>query len=94
MTAVFICNNGAVETKIIIIPRSCFMMILRLTPYLMIGGNTNEAEHFYEKALDAKVLTRLTYGEKSENAKKLMPHAMPFKKENKLPCNAQVRCNL
>ena len=38
-------------------------MELKLTPYFMMDGNTKDAIQFYEKALDAKVVTIQTYGE-------------------------------
>ncbi|MGP7815688.1 VOC family protein [Niallia sp. 01092] len=59
-------------------------MTLRLSPYLMMNGNTKEAIQFYEKALDGKVLFNQTFGEMPENpefplpeeAKGLVAHAM------------------
>jgi PhnB protein len=59
-------------------------MTLRLTPYLVMDGNANEAIQFYEKALDAKVLFKQTFGEMPENpeyplpadAKERVGHAM------------------
>lgn len=38
-------------------------MTLQLTPYLMMDGNAKEAIQFYEKALDATVVSIQTYGE-------------------------------
>jgi PhnB protein len=38
-------------------------MSLRLTPYFMMSGNAMEAIQFYEKSLDAKVLSIQTYGD-------------------------------
>jgi PhnB protein len=38
-------------------------MTIRLTPYFKTNGNAMEVIRFYEKALDAKVLTIQTYGE-------------------------------
>ncbi|MBT2214649.1 VOC family protein [Virgibacillus dakarensis] len=38
-------------------------MTLRLTPYLMMEGNAKEAIQFYEKTLDATIVTVQTYGE-------------------------------
>lgn len=59
-------------------------MSLRLTPYLMMNGNASEAIEFYEKALNAKLLFKQTFGEMPENpdfplpeeAKGLVSHAM------------------
>ncbi|MDD9148543.1 MULTISPECIES: VOC family protein [unclassified Sporolactobacillus] len=59
-------------------------MPLRLSPYLMMNGNTEEAIQFYEKALDAKVVFKQTFGEMPGNpnaplpeaAKKLVSHAL------------------
>ncbi|MGE7184473.1 VOC family protein [Peribacillus sp. NPDC006672] len=59
-------------------------MTMRLSPYLMMNGNAKEAIQFYEKALDAKVLFKQTFGEMPENpefplseeAKELVSHAM------------------
>ncbi|GIN84348.1 VOC family protein [Heyndrickxia sporothermodurans] len=42
-------------------------MSLRLIPYIVMDGNANEAIHFYEKALDAKILFKQTFGEMPEN---------------------------
>jgi PhnB protein len=42
-------------------------MAVKLTPYLVMNGNANEAIQFYEKALDAKVLFKQTFGEMPEN---------------------------
>lgn len=41
-------------------------MTLRAIPQLMMDRNTKEAIQFYEKVLDAKVLSTQTYGEISE----------------------------
>lgn len=41
-------------------------MTVKLTPYLNMEGNAREAILFYEKAIDAKVLTIITYGEMPE----------------------------
>lgn len=65
-------------------PRSCFIMTMRLSPYLMMNGNAKEAIQFYEKALDGKVLFNQTFGEMPEDpefplpeeAKELVGHAM------------------
>jgi len=38
-------------------------MTVKATAYLMMDGNAKEAIRFYEQALDAKVLTIITYGE-------------------------------
>ncbi|TCP30926.1 PhnB protein [Scopulibacillus darangshiensis] len=38
-------------------------MTIRMTPYLMMNGNAKEAIQFYEKALDAKIVSTQTYGE-------------------------------
>lgn len=54
-------------------------MTVKVTPYIMLNGNTKEAIQFYENALDAQVLTINTYGEvpdlPSENQKELIAHA-------------------
>jgi PhnB protein len=42
-------------------------MTLRLTPYLVMDGNAEEAIQFYEKALGAKVLFKQTFGEMPDN---------------------------
>ena len=42
-------------------------MTLRLTPYLVMDGNANEAIHFYEEVMDAKVAFRMTFGEMPGN---------------------------
>ncbi|MGX1434142.1 PhnB protein [Cytobacillus horneckiae] len=60
------------------------MMTLRLSPYLMLNGNANEAIQFYEEALNGTVLFKQTFGEMPENpeyplpeeAKELVSHAM------------------
>ncbi|TGA96193.1 VOC family protein [Sporolactobacillus shoreae] len=59
-------------------------MALSLAPYLMMDGNAEEAIQFYEKALDAKVAFKQTFGEMPadpnfplpEEAKDLVSHAM------------------
>lgn len=59
-------------------------MALSLAPYLMMDGNAGEAIQFYEKALDAKVAFKQTFGEMPadpnfplpEEAKDLVSHAM------------------
>ena len=38
-------------------------MALRLTPYLMMEGKANDAIRFYEKTLNATIVTIQTYGE-------------------------------
>lgn len=38
-------------------------MATRLNPYLMMDGNAKEAIAFYEKALGAKVVSVMTYGQ-------------------------------
>jgi PhnB protein len=38
-------------------------MTVQVTPYLMMDGNAKEAIQFYEQALDAQILTIITYGE-------------------------------
>jgi len=54
-------------------------MTVKITPYLMMAGNAKEAIQFYEKALDAQILTIITYGETpdlpSEDLKGLVAHA-------------------
>lgn len=42
-------------------------MSLRLTPYVVLEGNTKEAIAFYEKALDAKVAFLQTFGDMPAN---------------------------
>ncbi|WP_338470812.1 VOC family protein [Niallia sp. XMNu-256] len=57
---------------------------MRLSPYLMMNGNTKEAIQFYKKALNAEILFSQTFGEMPENpdyplpaeAKELVSHAM------------------
>ncbi|KRE83968.1 3-demethylubiquinone-9 3-methyltransferase [Paenibacillus sp. Soil766] len=59
-------------------------MSVRLTPYLVLPGTAAEAITFYEKALDAQVLFKQTFGEMSANPefpladehKGLVGHAM------------------
>ncbi|WP_432360972.1 VOC family protein [Sporosarcina sp. UB5] len=59
-------------------------MSLRLTPYLMMNGNANEAIEFYENVFGAEVLFKQTFGEMPDNpefplpeeAKGLISHAM------------------
>ncbi|GGL46350.1 VOC family protein [Sporolactobacillus putidus] len=59
-------------------------MPLQLSPYLMMNGNAEEAIQFYEKALDAKVAFKQTFGEMPEDpnfplpeeAKGLVSHAL------------------
>jgi PhnB protein len=48
-------------------------MTLRLTPYLVMDGDAQEAIQFYEKALDAKLLFKQTFGEMPENPEYPMP---------------------
>lgn len=54
-------------------------MTVRIIPYLMMDGNAKEAIQFYEQALDAEVLTFITYGEMpdlpSNDLKGLVAHA-------------------
>ncbi|PGL66786.1 VOC family protein [Bacillus sp. AFS055030] len=38
-------------------------MTLKITPCIVMSGNAKEAVHFYEKELEAEVLTIQTYGE-------------------------------
>jgi hypothetical protein len=40
-----------------------FIMTLRLTPYFMMDGNAKEAIRFYEKILDATIVSFQTYEE-------------------------------
>jgi PhnB protein len=42
-------------------------MTLQLIPFITMDGNAKEAIQFYEKALDAKVLFKQTFGESPEN---------------------------
>lgn len=59
-------------------------MATKVTPYLVMDGNAQEAIRFYEKALDAQVLFLQTFGEMPENpefplpeqAKNRVSHAM------------------
>ena len=59
-------------------------MSMRLTPYLVLPGTAAEAIQFYEKALDAQVLFKQTFGEMPANPelpladehKGLIGHAM------------------
>jgi PhnB protein len=59
-------------------------MSVRLTPYLVLPGTAGEAIAFYEKALDAQVLFKQTFGEMPaspeyplvEEQKGLIAHAM------------------
>ncbi|WP_029420700.1 VOC family protein [Alicyclobacillus macrosporangiidus] len=48
-------------------------MAVTLTPYLVMNGNASEAIAFYERALDAKVLFRQTFGEMPENPEFPLP---------------------
>ncbi|ETT66990.1 VOC family protein [Paenibacillus lautus] len=41
-------------------------MTVKLTPYLNMEGNAREAIRFYEQALDAEVLSIITYGDMPE----------------------------
>lgn len=41
-------------------------MTIKLTPYLNMEGNAREAIRFYEQALDAEVLSIITYGDMPE----------------------------
>ncbi len=38
-------------------------MTLKLTPYITLEGRVKEAIQFYEQAIDAEVLSMMTYGE-------------------------------
>ncbi|NBD25274.1 VOC family protein [Paenibacillus glycinis] len=59
-------------------------MSLRLTPYFVMNGNTQEAIEFYERALGATLLFKQSFGEMPSNpdfplpdsAKTLIGHAM------------------
>ncbi|MCY9695686.1 VOC family protein [Paenibacillus alginolyticus] len=59
-------------------------MTVKLTAYLVMDGNAQEAIHFYEKALDAQVLFTQSFGEMPanpdfplpEDAKGRIGHAM------------------
>ncbi|NOU66621.1 VOC family protein [Paenibacillus sp. LMG 31461] len=59
-------------------------MSVRLTPYLVLPGTAGEAIAFYEKALDAQVLFKQTFGEMpaspdyplADEQKGLIGHAM------------------
>ncbi|MBX4148276.1 VOC family protein [Paenibacillus sp. FSL W7-1279] len=48
-------------------------MKLQFIPYIMLNGNANEAIAFYEKALDAKVLSKQTFGQAPESIQNAMP---------------------
>jgi len=57
-------------------------MTVKLTPYLNMEGNAREAIQFYEHALDAEVLSIITYGDMpempntfSDDLKNLVAHA-------------------
>ncbi|MCR2803903.1 VOC family protein [Paenibacillus soyae] len=57
-------------------------MTVKLTPYLNMEGNAREAIRFYSEAIDAKVLSIITYGEMPEmpntftdDLKNLVAHA-------------------
>ena len=41
-------------------------MTLKLTPFINLKRNAKEAIQFYEKAIDAKVITLITYGDMPE----------------------------
>ncbi|MDF2652546.1 MAG: hypothetical protein K0Q73_8351 [Paenibacillus sp.] len=55
-------------------------MTLQLTPSIFLDGNANEAIQFYERALDAKVLFKQTFGEGPESvpqeAKERIAHSV------------------
>ncbi|WP_257352077.1 VOC family protein [Pseudalkalibacillus decolorationis] len=55
-------------------------MTVRLTPFLRMEGNAKEAIRFYEEALDAQVLSIITYGEMpmdiTEELKGKVAHAL------------------
>ncbi|MED4581230.1 VOC family protein [Brevibacillus choshinensis] len=48
-------------------------MTIRVNPYLTMNGNAKEAIHFYEKALDAKVLFISTFANQPENPQNPVP---------------------
>ncbi|HYG60001.1 MAG TPA: VOC family protein [Symbiobacteriaceae bacterium] len=48
-------------------------MTMRLNPYLVLNGNAKEAIGFYEKALDAKVMGVMTFGEAPPDPNFTMP---------------------
>lgn len=55
-------------------------MTVKMIPYLMMDGNAKEAIRYYEQALEAEILTVITYEEVSdlpseENVKDLVAHA-------------------
>lgn len=50
-------------------------MTVRLNPYLVMDGNAMEAIRFYEKALDAKVLGVMTFGDMPGNPDSPLPEA-------------------
>ena len=41
-------------------------MTIKLTPFINLKRNAKEAIQFYVKAIDAKVLTMITYGDMPE----------------------------
>lgn len=53
-------------------------MSLRLSPYLMLPGNGQEAIRFYEQALDAEVLSLQTYGEMEDPDSPLPEHLKDY----------------
>lgn len=48
-------------------------MTMRLTPYLVMDGNAKEAISFYEKALEAKVISVQSFGDMPENPEFPLP---------------------
>lgn len=48
-------------------------MTLLLTPFIMLDGNAKEAIEFYEQSLDAKVLSKQTFGEMPQNPEFPLP---------------------
>lgn len=48
-------------------------MAVKLSTYLVMNGNANEAIQFYEKSLGAKVFFKQTFGEMPENPESPLP---------------------
>ncbi|WLD94384.1 VOC family protein [Alkalihalobacillus sp. AL-G] len=48
-------------------------MILGINPYLVLGGDGQEAVKFYERALEAKVLGLQTFGDMPDNPEYPLP---------------------
>jgi PhnB protein len=59
--------RNAKNLKIKLNLKGCKIVTTKITPYLVMNGNANEAIRFYENALDAKVAFRQAFGEMPEN---------------------------